>query len=537
MEYKNRTKKQLIDELADLRRKIKELNSLRPKQKHIEKALRESEEKYRLLVENADVAIFIAQDEVIKFPNPKALELIGYSADELAEMPFVNLIHPQDKDAVYARYQRWLNGEKPSSTYEFRIISKKGDELWVQLNTALIAWEGRPATLNFLRDITVQKTLEVQFQQAQKMEAIGTLAGGIAHAFNNILMAIQGHISLLLYDMDSTHPHYEALKNIEASVINAAKLTNQLLGYARKGKYHVQLIDLNQIVEETSGTFGKTRKDVTIYSELSEDLFGVEADQGQMEQVLLNLYVNAAEAMPDGGKLILKTSNATHNEIKGRLYEPTPGRYVQLTITDTGVGMDPKTQNRIFEPFFTTKELGMGTGLGLAAVFGIIKAHGGYIEVESEKGRGTTFAIYLPAISRKISKINESIDPKFEQKVTILLIDDEKMVLDVGSKMLQRLGYAVLAAGDGKEAIEIYQEKKNRIDMVILDMILPEINGGIVFDRIKEINPKAKVLLSSGYSIDGRATELLKRGCNGFIQKPFTLAKLSEKIKEILAIK
>jgi PAS domain S-box-containing protein len=535
MEDKDKTKDQLIDELADLRRKITELKSLRPEHKRNEKALRESEEKYRLLVENADTAIFIAEDDLIKFPNPKTLELIGYSADELAKMPFVNLIHPEDRDTVYARYKKRLKGEKPPSTYDFRVISKKGDELWVQLNTALITWEGRPATLNFLRDITVQKTLEVQLRQAQKMEAIGTLAGGIAHAFNNILMTIQGHISLLLYDMDSTHPHYEALNSVEESVRSATNLTKQLLGYARKGKYHVQLLNLNRIVDETSGAFGKTRKDITIYRELSEDLLGVEADQDQMEQVLLNLYINAAEAMPEGGKLTLKTFNVTHNEMKGRLYEPTPGRYIQLTVADKGLGMDKKTRKRIFEPFFTTKEMGQGTGLGLASVFGIIKAHGGYIDAESEKGRGTTFSIYLPATSQKIFKTNESTDHKFKGNVTILLIDDEKMVLDVSVKIIQRLGYAVLAASDGKEAIEIYKEKKDQIDMVILDMILPEINGGEVFDKLRAINPNVKVLLSSGYSIDSQANEILKRGCDGFMQKPFSMKELSEKIGKILS--
>jgi CheY-like chemotaxis protein len=223
--------------------------------------------------------------------------------------------------------------------------------------------------------------------------------------------------------------------------------------------------------------------------------------------------------------------------MKGRLYEPTPGKYVQLTIADSGVGMDKETLSHIFEPFFTTKTMARGTGLGLASVFGIIKAHGGYIDVEAKKDRGSTFSIYLPATSKKISKINELTYYKLEGKETILLIDDEKMVLDIGSKMLQRLGYTVLEANSSKEAIDIYQEKKDRIDLVILDMILPEINGGVVFDRIKAMNPKVKILLSSGYSIDGRATELLKRGCRGFIQKPFTMKKLSEKIKEILAKK
>ena len=395
--------------------------------------------------------------------------------------------------------------------------------------------EGKPAgMLVTLRDISERKKMEMQLHQAQKVEAIGTLAGGIAHDFNNLLMGIQGNTSLMLYDIDSSHPHHRAFKNIEQQVRSGAKLTAQLLGYARKGKYKVKPISLNQVVTETGDTFGRARKDITIHRHLLEDLFAIEADQGQMEQVLLNLFVNAADSMPVGGDLILKTMNATHKDMNGRLYKPKPGNYVQLTVTDTGTGMDKKTQKRIFDPFFTTKEMGRGTGLGLASVYGIVKGHGGYIDVESGKGHGTTFSIYLPASCKKIHKTLEPPSQPVDGAGTILLVDNEEMVLGVGVKMLENLGYTVLEAKGGSEAVEVYNENKDEVDMVILDMIMPEMGGGEAYDRMKEISPNVKVLLSSGYSIDGQASEILRRGCVGFIQKPFSVKELSGRISEVL---
>jgi PAS domain S-box-containing protein len=500
-----------------------------------EEALRESEEKYRLLVENANEAIFVAQDEVVKFPNPKAIEMMGYSQEELGKISLVNLVHLEDRDEVLNRHEGRLKGEKLPSTYSFRIINKTSEELWVQLNSAPIIWEGRPATLNFLRDITAQKRLEAQLQRAQKMEAIGTLAGGVAHNFNNLLMGVMGNTSLMLLETDSNHPYYERLKNIEKSVQSGSKLTSQLLGYARKGTYEIKPISLNQLVKETSDTFAMTRKEIRIHRDLDKDLFGINADQGQIEQVLLNLYVNAADAMPGGGDLFLKTMNVTNKDITGKPYEAKPGNYVLVSVTDTGVGMDKKTIERIFDPFFTVQGLAKGTGLGLASVYGIIKAHGGYIDVESKKGQGTTFSIYLPASSEK-EVITEKQLPEeiLKGKEAILLVDDEDMVLDAGEQMLKKLGYEVLLAEGGREAIELYNKNLDNIAMVLLDMVMPGMGGGEAYDRMKEINPDIKVLLSSGYSIDGQATGILQRGCDGFIQKPFSMKELSQSIRKIL---
>jgi len=499
-----------------------------------EEALRESEEKYRLLVENANDAIFIAQDQVVKFPNPKTLEMIGYSAEELIKIPFMNLIHPEDRDMVLDRYVKRLKGKELPSTYSFRIKRRDGEELWVEISTVLITWEGRPATLNFLRDVTPQKKMEAQFQQAIKMEAIGTLAGGLAHNINNLLMAILGNASVMLLDVDLKHPHYQNLKSIEKQVQNGSKLTRQLLGYAREGRYEVKPINLNRLVKETADTFGTTRKDIIVHQEFAENLYGIEVDQGQIEQVLLNLYVNAADAMPGGGNLFFKTMNVTNKDMRGKPYAPKPGNYVLLTVRDTGLGMDKKTMDRIFDPFFTTKGLAQGTGLGLASTYGIVKGHGGYIDVFSGKKKGTTFEIYLPATNKEVEEEKELSGEFVEGRDTVFLVDDEELVLDAGEQMLRRLGYEVLVASSGQEALALYEKNHPKIDMVLLDMVMPGMGGGETYDRMREIDPMVKVLLSSGYSIDGEATEILERGCDGFIQKPFDLIALSQEIREIL---
>ncbi len=238
--------------------------------------------------------------------------------------------------------------------------------------------------------------------------------------------------------------------------------------------------------------------------------------------------------MPGGGSLLIKTTKVSHEDMKGKLYDPEPGNYVLLTVTDVGVGMDKETKERVFDPFFTTKEMGGGTGLGLAAAYGVVRGHGGYIDVESEKGRGTTVSIYLPATGKRIEKAIHPSEQTIMRRGTILLVDDEKMVLDIGVKVLNRLGYRVLRAGGGKDAVDVYTEKKDEINLVILDMRMPDMDGDEVFDRMKEINPGVKVLLASGYSTDSRVRDLLERGCGGFIEKPFSMEELSMAIKNIL---
>jgi len=271
-----------------------------------------------------------------------------------------------------------------------------------------------------------------------------------------------------------------------------------------------------------------------IHKNLAKDILAIEADQGQIIQVLLNLFINAADAMPTGGKLTVETSNIPHSRTKSRPFRAKPGHYVLLKVADSGSGMTKETLNRLFEPFFTTKTMGRGTGLGLASVFGIVKAHGGYIDVESQINKGATFNVYLPATDKNPKEDIPEVKSASGGKETILLIDDEEMVLETSAMMLEKLGYTVFPTDSGKTALDIYKQEKDTIDMVILDMIMPDVSGNETYDALKKADSDVKVLLSSGYSIDGQANEILKRGCNGFIQKPFTMDGLSIKIQEVL---
>ena len=378
--------------------------------------------------------------------------------------------------------------------------------------------------------------LKEQFRHAQKMEAIGTLAGGIAHDFNNLLMAIQGNTSLMLLNVDPDSEHYERLKHIEQSAQSGAQLTKQLLGFARGGKYEAKPTDLNELIKRQNRIFGRAKKEITVRGKYEEDLWTVEVDQGQIEQVLLNLYVNAADAMHHGGGLFIHTANVTlsREDIRHFHFPVLPGNYTKVSVTDTGIGMDEATQQRIFEPFFTTKEMGLGTGLGLASAYGIIKNHGGIINVSSQSGEGATFNIYLPASDKEIQEETVLTGKVLKGEETLLLVDDEEIIIQVGEEILEALGYKVMIARGGKEAIECYKKHNDQIDLVILDMIMPEIGGGETYERIKKMNPAIKVLLSSGYSINGQAEVIMERGCNGFIQKPFKIREISQKIREIL---
>jgi two-component system cell cycle sensor histidine kinase/response regulator CckA len=338
----------------------------------------------------------------------------------------------------------------------------------------------------------------------------------------------------MLFNVESNHPHYEGLKNIEQHVQSGAELTKQLLGFARGGRYEVKPIDLNKLIKKTSEMFGRTKKEIKIYTKYQKNIWPVEADHSQIEQVILNLCVNAWQAMPGGGDLYLQSENVSLDENHVKPLGIEPGRYVRLCITDTGAGMDEATKQRIFDPFFTTKEMGRGTGLGLASVYGIVKNHGGIIDVNSQKGEGSTFTIYIPVSDKEIVEEKGVSGETLKGTETVLLVDDEDRIVDIGKKILKLMGYKVLVARNGKEAVELYKKDQARIDIVILDMIMPEMGGGEAYDRLKEINPHVRVLLSSGYSIDGEASEILERGCNGFAQKPFSMKELSRRIREIL---
>jgi len=498
-------------------------------------ALIESEEKYRKLVDNATEAIFIIQEDTVTFSNPKTLEILGCENEQFRALRFNEFIHPDDRQLASDMRRRRLAGEDSlPTTYSFRVINRHGTEFIVELNAVRILWEGRPATLNFMRNITEQKNLEASLQQAQKMEAIGTLAGGIAHDFNNLLLGIQGCNSLMMMDTDPSHPHHDHLKSIEQCVKRATNLTRQLLGYARGGKYEVRPIDINQIIRTIADMFGRTKKDIVIHTAYQDEVWTVDADRTQIEQVLLNLLVNSSQAMPRGGSLYLKTENVNLTKPLISQHNIPPGRYVKLSVKDTGCGMDEAIRKRVFEPFFSTKQRGQGTGLGLASTYGIVRNHGGFIIVDSIKGLGATFTLFLPASQKQAIEDRPAARLLFTGEGTVLLVDDEEMMLAVGREMLAKLGYRVLTANSGQKAVDMFSRHRRQIKLVILDMIMPGLSGSDTFDRLKEIDPSVKVLLSSGFSVEGPARQILERGCNGFIQKPFDLQTFSEKMRRIL---
>lgn len=510
-----------------------------------EEALRESEEKYRNILESIEDGYFeVDLAGNLMFANNAAQRMMGYSLEELIGMNNQEFTSHKTAKKMFQVFNTVYNARKPVDVVNFEIITKDGNIKNLELSASLMQ-DSEQTPIGFrgiVRDVTERlksekekERLASQIQQAQKMEAIGTLAGGIAHDFNNLLMGFQGNISLMLMDLDEDHPYCEYLKNMESYVIRGSELTRQILGFARRGKFQVKTINLNDLLEKSADMFSHTKKEISIHKKFQEDLWPVEIDRGQFEQVLLNLFVNSWQAMPGGGNLYLQTENVHLEENHEKPYEIVPGPYVRISVTDTGIGMDNEIQQRIFEPFYTTKAVGRGTGLGLASAYGIIKNHNGIIDVYSEKDHGAIFKIYLPASDKTVAREKPLTEKLQKGTETILLVDDEEMVVDIGKEILEKLGYTVIPASGGSEAIEKIRQHKHRIDLVILDMIMPDMSGSETFDNLKTIDPDIRVLLSSGYSIDGQASEILNRGCNGFVQKPFNLKQISSKIREILA--
>ncbi|NPU84708.1 MAG: PAS domain S-box protein [Syntrophaceae bacterium] len=499
-----------------------------------------AEEQYRVMANNSQAGEFIAIEGKFRFVNRHVLQYGGYTEPEMIGVPTMQFVHPEDREMVREKARQMLKGAAVSP-YEYRIVKKSGESRWLLESVTRITYEGRPAVLGNNMDVTEIREareklehMQEQLLQAQKLESLGTLAGGIAHDFNNLLMGIQGYASLMMLDLKEGHPHLEKLKAIESQIRSGAELTRQLLGLARGGRYEVKPTDLNELVGKTARMFGRTKKEIRIDERYEGGLWSVEADGGQLEQVFLNLFVNAWQAMPGGGDLSLTTSNVELDESFCRIYGIKPGSYVKVTVSDTGVGMDERTRQRIFDPFFTTKEMGRGTGLGLASAYGILKGHGGIITVSSEKGRGTTFEIYLPASGEAVVREEPSVSGIEPGRGVVLVVDDEPMVREVTREMLSGLGYTVLTAASGAEALEVYGSRGTEIDVVVLDMIMPGMGGGEVNRELQMRNPSVRVLLSSGYSLDGEASEILEKGVRGFLQKPFRLEELSLKIREAM---
>ena len=502
-----------------------------------QEALNKEKEKFRILLEEFPFGVaLISEDGRYKYINSRFTEIFGYTLKDVPTgKQWWKKAYPDSEKRKMAismwveDLEKFENGEFRQRT--FSVVCKDGTEKLINFRSASLR-NGDQFVI--YEDITRQKRIEKHLIQAQKMDAIGTLAGGIAHDFNNLLMGIQGRASLMLMDIPPEHPHFEELKAIQDIVRSAADLTSQLLGFARGGKYEVRVVSPNEVVEKSFTIFARTRKEIRIHVKYQENAWLIEADPGQIEQVLLNLYINAWQAMPNGGDLYIETSNVTVGRDDSVSYKVEPGNYVKISVSDTGVGMDDGVMERIFEPFFTTRNKERGVGLGLASAYGIVRNHGGVIEVTSEKGKGSTFDIYLPRSRKQVIEEKTRHGKILKGSEKVLLIDDEEEVLHVGRKLLERMGHYVFTAASGEEGIELYKKLTDDIDLVILDMIMPGLGGKETFHALRSINPEVKVLLSSGYSLDGQARTLMEKGCNGFIPKPFRAEDLSRAMRQIL---
>jgi two-component system cell cycle sensor histidine kinase/response regulator CckA len=524
--------------------------ALEKEKQQIYELLRQSERKYRHLVQNSpDIIFTLDANGNFTFLNETVEQLLGVPVRALLGRHYRTIVCEEDRGEVKRFVNQSQRRDRASSVIELRLkaIGKMAQtngecpHLTVELKCTNIHEKDtksgdrkRVGTHGVIRDISERRRLQLQLQNAQRMDSLGTLASGVAHDFNNLLMGIQGRSSLIALDLDAVHPHLEHLHAIDRHIHSATDLTKQLLGFARGAKYQVKPTDINALILTGASMFGRTKKEIIIESRLHDGQIVVEVDRGQIEQALLNLYVNAWQAMPDGGILRLGTRPVVLDENVCRPYRLAAGHYVHVMVSDTGVGMDPKTLQQIFDPFFTTKEKGRGTGLGLASAYGIVKNHGGIISVQSEIGKGTTFNIYLPiseqpAIPRCATE--GDVSPGTE---TVLLVDDEEMIIEVGQALLQHLGYRVLAATSGRDAVSAIQQRGDEIDLVILDIIMPGMDGGRTFDQIRKIDPQIPVMLASGYAIDDKVADILRRGGKGFIQKPFSLSEISRKIRSII---
>lgn len=500
-----------------------------------EKALIESEEKYRSIVEESHVGVYIIQDGIFRFVNPTFCEIHGYAHDEIVnKMGPRDFIVPGDDGSVENGLDKRAGNDNNTSELIYRIRRKDGEIRTAKAMGSKIIYMKRPAIIGTLLDISKEKALEAQLLQSQKLETVGRLAGGIAHDFNNMLGVILGNVQMAKINLSSSEQTYEFCEAIEKATNKAADFVKQLLAFSRRQVLELKTFDLNRPLSGFEKMIHRViGENIEMGFVLTEGLPPVRADETQINQVLLNLVVNARDAMPQGGILTIATGEVDIDEKYAAVHPDTsPGEYVMFSVADTGSGMEKDVAEKMFEPFFTTKTL--GSGLGLSVVYGIIKQHGGFIEVMSEKGRGTTIKVFLPCAD---DAAPATVDPHVAVETgneTILIVEDDQDFRRVEAQMLTRLGYRVLTAADGLEGISVFDQKKDEIDLVILDVVMPRMSGRDALEGIRRIRPDVPYLFITGYSLDGIHVDyILDKGIEA-IQKPFSFEILSRKIREII---
>jgi len=512
----------------------------RDKRRAADTALRENEEKFRSMVETTNEWIWARDLEGrLTYSNEAAEAVSGFRPDELVGKNFLSVVHPDDVPGVQELLERCAREKTGFTGYAVRIRDKKGNYRHIEGNGVPILDEsGRVSGFRGAdRDVTDRMLLEAQLRQSQKMEAVGTLAGGVAHDFNNLLTTILGYSSLVLEQLREEDPLREEIREIQRAGERAADLTRQLLAFSRKQVLAPVVLDLNGIVASMEKMLRRLiGEDVALAAVLDSNLWSVRADPGQIEQVIVNLVVNARDAMPRGGKVTIETRNVDFDDsyIPMHTYVQ-PGEHVCLSVTDTGTGMDPQTRSRIFEPFFTTKSPGKGTGLGLSTVYGIVKQSGGSIETYSEPGRGTSFKVYLPrALEAEKAVAREARPAPLGGSEMVLLVEDEEAVRRLARLVLEKRGYAVLEAGSAEDAQSIVAGHAGAIDLLLTDSVMPGMSGPDLAGNLRSTRPELKVLFMSGYTDDAIVRHGLLTASEAFLQKPFTPEGLARKVREVL---
>jgi len=505
-----------------------------------EAALRESEERYRTLVEGVrDIIFALSPEGTIASLNPAFETITGLRREEWVGQPFERLVHPEDLPLALELLGRVVRGEvRPAS--QFRVRTAKGDYRVGEFSATPQLHEGRlVGILGIGRDVTERVQLEQQLRQAQKMEAVGRLAGGIAHDFNNILTAITGYADLLLEDLGATDPRRQDADEIHKAADRAAGLTRQLLAFSRQQVLQPTVLEVNKLVSDLEKMLRRLLgEDVELGTRLAPTTGRVKADPGQLEQVIMNLAVNARDAMPNGGKLTLETGNVDLDEAYAADHYPArAGPFVLLAVSDTGIGMSEETQAHMFEPFFTTKEKGKGTGLGLATVYGIIKQSGGFIWVYSEVGHGTTFKLYLPRVEELAERASQPAQAPARAArgtETVLVVEDEAPVRSVARQVLERHGYTVLEAPSAEAALDIATRYSGTIHLLLTDVVMPGLNGRELASRLATMRPDARVIFMSGYTDDAVTRHGVLEPGSAYVQKPFTPDAIARKVRELL---
>ncbi len=545
----NRLSSEIVSTAEELKKANEQLRREIAGHKQTADALKESEKLFKTLFEFAPDGFYLNDMRGTFIDgNREAERITGYSKKELVGKSFLSLkLLPLSQMPLAAKLLVRNALGQPTGPDEFTLNRKDGTQIHVEITTYPVKIEERKIVLGIARDVSQRRKSEEEKQmlreelhQAQKMEAIGRLAGGVAHDFNNLLAGISGYAELLHMKLSASLPaEAKIAEKIVNAVQNASNLTKQLLAFARKGKYQVAAVDLHRTVEAAMALLERTvDKRINIASNFRPQPSIVMGDQSQLQNAMLNLGLNARDAMPDGGTITFETDGITIDEARAQSYpyKVLPGDYIRLSVTDTGVGMDEETRARAFEPFFTTKEKGKGTGLGLASVYGTVMNHNGFIELQSEKGTGTTVVVYLPAVDQPAAiETEKKSEPAGKRSGRILLVEDENIVREMTRDALTAQGYTVTSCSNGKEAVAHYREHFRDIDLILLDLTMPELNGADCFKAMKAVNPEIKTVITSGHTMDDEINSLMQEGVHSFIQKPFTLQGLSDIVNKALS--